>query len=58
MLHVSYVYMLEFDVVDWFTHGKGPDPAQAKLDREMDEYQKARAAEAAAAPVADVPVEA
>eukprot|EP01006_Ploeotia_vitrea_P011967 TRINITY_DN31830_c0_g1_i1.p1 TRINITY_DN31830_c0_g1~~TRINITY_DN31830_c0_g1_i1.p1 ORF type:complete len:147 (+),score=25.66 TRINITY_DN31830_c0_g1_i1:60-443(+) len=26
----------------WFKAGKGPDPLQAKLDREMDEYQNAR----------------
>lgn len=39
---------------DWFSVGKGPDPMQAKLDREMDAYQSARAATASAAATVDV----
>jgi len=55
MLHISHNITLH---VDWFTHGKGPDPVQAKLDRDMDEYQKSRAAEAVVSAEAVVPAEA
>lgn len=41
--------------LDWFAAGKGPDPVQAKLDRELEEYQLARAAAANAADVVEAP---
>ena len=38
------MHTLHSDVADWHAGGKGPDPVQAKLDREMEEYQKGRSA--------------
>ena len=39
-----FLIIFDFNTVslDWHAAGKGPDPVQAKLDREMDEYQKGR----------------
>ena len=50
LYYISYTLYI---YIDWHAAGKGPDPVQAKLDRELEEYQLARTA-AATATDADV----
>ena len=38
--------MVNCCVIDWFAGGKGPDPEKAALDREMEDYFKAKGAAA------------
>ena len=38
--------------VDWFAHGKGPNPEKVALDKELEEYNKNAAASAATTTIA------
>jgi hypothetical protein len=42
LIFIAVVWLCLF--VDWFKAGKGPDPALASLDRDMDAYFKTKAA--------------